>query len=169
MPTAPDAVASRPMNAAAVLSLMLLLVPRWSTTRLRPHAEAIAAVAESPQEGAVLAVIAFAETGFGRDGVPFGLTCCKHPGWTLEQYAGRAAEVFRAGFRACGARAPLEILFHRYHTGHCRPDRVPLHRHGRPHVRGRPGAIRPDRFAELEARHVRRLWRALARTAPAAP
>lgn len=100
-----------------VLALLMELCPRCAgPTRLGPTAHAIYEVARTREEAAVLAVVAFAETGFWaaphfdshgawvRAGVPFGASAFhhRHPGASLPEHARAALASVAVGLR-CGA------------------------------------------------------------------
>jgi hypothetical protein len=106
-----------------VLSMMLALAPRADRARLRPIAEAIAAVAADRGEAATLVVVDFYERGFlAPRSVPFGLSAfARRLGkLTLRECAQLARDTLRRARRACGPR--LEVRLGWYHSGRCAAD-----------------------------------------------
>ena len=100
------------------LAVLLALMPRASAGRLEPVARAVVEAATSDGERATLVAISLHETGLGRAGVPFGLSCCWRLGMPLADVARRALAIVRRCPRGVAGGLGL------YHHGRrCRADR----------------------------------------------
>ena len=147
---APMVLALPPLLAAPsallqyTLAVMLALAPRATARQLLLTADAIATVADTREEAALLAVVDLYETNYGHGGRRWGLVtpqrAARLEGRPLWQHAEEARDALRVGARLCGPRWALSW----FHTGEC------------PCIRRRhcPG---PTRFSEQEWRAWRKV------------
>ena len=104
------------------IAVLVAMVPRAPVARLDPIARAVLAVAARDGDRATLVAISLHETGLGRAGVPFGLSCCWRLGMPLAEVARRALAIVQRCPRSVGDGLGL------YHHGNrCRPDRYARH------------------------------------------
>lgn len=129
-----------------VLALMGRLAVGEPGPYMRQTANAIAEVAHTRRDAAILVTLQWREVRFSPRWVPFGITCCYRAGMTLEQAARVALGVWRAGERRCrDARG----AFRYFNTGECLVGRRPRARVARHRwVRGRHYAIECLRTVE---------------------
>jgi len=104
-----------------VMALMLTLVPGRSPTQLQPLATAIATVAHTREDAALLVTTSFYETTLGRKGIPFGISCCWRKSMPLAQAAGVALHVLHVGRRLCGPD-PARVFAHYMIGNRCSPN-----------------------------------------------
>ncbi len=100
---------------------MTALMPNGPPDRLRSVATAIAQVATTTNDAAVLVTIDYFETGFERRGIPFGLVSWRHriAGRPLAECAQAALDMLR---RARRCSDDVELYLGWYHTGRCEAD-----------------------------------------------
>jgi hypothetical protein len=104
------------------LTVMLTFARGAPQERLATVARAVVEATSDPQEQALLLTVSLYETGFGRSGIPFGISSVNRTGErTLLQDAQASLRILRRSVVQCGRSLPF--LLGRYHHGNgCRPD-----------------------------------------------
>jgi len=105
------------MTLAQILAIMVSLTPHAPLERLFPRASAVYTVTRNREEQITLIVIDFHETTLGREGVPFGVTCCYHEGESLEHWAALSLRIWRTAQWEC--KHILRRQFGYYNRGRC--------------------------------------------------
>ena len=118
------------MSAAAIVALMLRLLPSGRPEQLRPFADAISSAASSREDAVVLTVVSYYEDTFGRGHIPFGacsFLCphgchdCRHDVAVVE-VARWSLRLLQRTATVCGHDVSWSVRLGWYHTGHCRAD-----------------------------------------------
>lgn len=103
------------------LTVMLSFARHEPRERLETIARTVVEATSDPQEQALLLTISFYETGFGRGGIPFGLSSVNRRGHTLADDAQSSLRILRRSYARC-ERGLAQILGHYHHGNGCRPD-----------------------------------------------
>jgi hypothetical protein len=102
--------------------VMLFFTPRGPHERLETVAQAVVEATPDPMEQALLLTVSLYETGFGRAGIPFGISSVNRRNHTsLLDDARASLRILRRSRAMCGSR-PSEILGHYHHGNGCHPD-----------------------------------------------
>lgn len=103
------------------LTAMLTFARHEPRERLENLARTVVEATSDPQEQALLLTISFYETGFGRGGIPFGISSVSRRGHTLLDDAQSSLRILRRSYVRCEHRL-AQILGHYHHGNGCRPD-----------------------------------------------
>lgn len=103
------------------LTVMLSFARNAPRERLETIARTVVEATSDPQEQALLLTISFYETGFGRGGIPFGISSVNRRGHTLLDDARSSLRILRRSYARCEHGLP-QILGHYHHGNGCRSD-----------------------------------------------
>lgn len=107
--------------ASLWLAVMLTFARREPHERLETVARTVVAVTQDPQEQALLLTVSLYETGFGRNGIPFGISSVARRGpRTLLDDARSSLRILRRAHSLCRQIPALLGFYH--HGNGCRPD-----------------------------------------------
>jgi hypothetical protein len=103
------------------LAVMLTFARREPRERLESVARTVIAATSDPQEQALLLTVSLYETGFGRRGIPFGISSVNRSNHhTMLDDALASLRILRRS-RALCRQVPM-LLGHYHHGNGCRPD-----------------------------------------------
>lgn len=103
------------------LAVMLTFAGREPRERLESVARTVVEATSDPQEQALLLTVSLYETGFGRRGIPFGISSVNRSGHrTMLDDALASLRILRRS-RALCRQIPM-LLGHYHHGNGCRPD-----------------------------------------------
>lgn len=108
------------------LAVMLTFARREPRERLETVARTVVTATTDPQEQALLLTVSLYETGFGRRGIPFGISSVnRRRHLTMLDDANASLRILRRARAMCGYVPMLLGLYH--HGNGCRPDLYSLH------------------------------------------
>ena len=108
------------------LTVMSSLTPREPRERLETVARTVVTATSDPQEQALLLTVSLYETGFGRRGIPFGISSVNRTNHrTMLDDANASLRILRRARAMCRQVPMLLGLYH--HGNGCRPDSYSLH------------------------------------------